>query len=138
MADLMINVSRKAINMFGDKSTNTFYEELKNHKFKTTKCKDCNKIFFPPREFCPNCLKENLKWVELSGSGRLYAFTQQERATRFMKPDVLGLVDLDEGFRILSKIKGKFEDLKIGLKVKISFIDVGENFVLHQFEILEE
>lgn len=133
--EIIIDSTKKAIYQSGDKSTKRFYDELKNHKFMTTHCLKCQKPFFPPRVFCPQCYGHDLEWIELSGKGKIYAFSQQERAIRFMKPDVLGLVELEEGIgRIMTRIDAKIEDLKIGQDVVISFIDIGGGITLHQFK----
>ncbi len=38
-------------------------------------CRICGKKTFPPTEFCPNCLSEDLEEWELSGTGTLYTYT---------------------------------------------------------------
>jgi len=116
-----------------DRAVVKFFDELKNHRFMTTKCKSCSRMSFPPRIVCPNCFSEDLEWVELSGKGRLYAFTQQDMGLRFTKPDVIGVVELAEGVgKILTRIDADFEDLKIGQDVEISFLDE-EDMAFHQF-----
>lgn len=123
----------KGIAIHGDAASKKFYEFLKQHKFCTVKCSDCNKIFFTPRMFCPECCGENIEWVELSGHGKIYSYTWQEKATRFLKPDVIGVVEVDEGFRLLTKINAPFEALHIGMDVEVSFVDVSKDLTLHQF-----
>ena len=70
--------------------------------------------------------------MELSGRGRLAAFSTQERAIRFAAPDVIGLVDLDEGVRLLSHVVGRYEDLAIGAPVRVDFVEA-DGQVLHRF-----
>jgi len=53
-----------------------------------------------------------LEWRELSNEGRLYAFTTSD-AGRLC----LGVVELDVGLRILSRIEGNYKDLYIGKRV---------------------
>lgn len=117
----------------GDSALKKFYEELNNKKLTTTKCKSCNKQFFPPKSICPDCFGDDICWVELSGKGRIYAFTQHDRSLLFGKPDVIGIVELEEGHRLFTKIDGKFDELKIGDEVKVDFIKVGDDFTLHKF-----
>ncbi len=124
----------KVIQVFGDAASKRFYEELRKHRFMTTKCKACRKTFFYPRTFCPLCSSQDIEWVKLSGKGRLYAFTQQDKGLRFMKPDVLGIVELvDCAGRLLTKIDAPFEELSIGMEVEVSFLDLSEDLTLHQF-----
>lgn len=134
MIEIINQASKRGLELFGDVAAKTFYKNLKEHKFTTSSCKSCQKIIFPPRNFCPYCQSDEIEWIELSGRGKLYAFTQQERATRFMKPEVIGIVELEEGFLLVSHIAEKFEDLKIGDELRVSFLDVSDDFTLHKFE----
>lgn len=123
----------KAIEHYGDSATKEFYERLKNKDFSAPKCKECNRFVYPPRPFCPRCYREELVWEKLPTEGILYAFTQQERALRFSKPDVIGIVELNGVGRILTKIDAPFESLKIGIRVHLDFIEIENGLVLHQF-----
>ncbi len=124
----------KVIESFGDAAARRFYEELKHHRFMTTRCRACSTTFFYPRTFCPSCHSRGIDWVQVSGKGKLYAFTQQDKAFRFMKPDVVGIVEL-EGCtgRVLTRIDAPFEDLRIGMDVEVSFLDLAPDLTLHQF-----
>jgi len=118
---------------FPDRVSERFFAELRGRRLATTRCRGCGSLRFPPRAWCPGCLSEDLEWVTLSGRGRLAAFTTQETAFRFAAPDVIGLVDLDEGVRVLSAIDGRYEDLSIGEAVSVEFIEVEPGLVLHRF-----
>lgn len=135
----MFERMKKIIFTESDRATQKFYQGLKEHKLLTTNCLDCKRLFFPPQVVCPQCLSNNLSWVELSGRGKIYAFTQQERGPLFTKPDVIGLVELEEGIgRVLTRINGEFSELKIGMEVEVSFVDVPNFLTLHQFRPLED
>jgi len=88
---------------------------------------------FPPRNICPSCFKTEMEGIDLPRRGALYAFTQQERSVRFGKPDVIGIVELSGGIRLLSRIAGKFESLEIGQAVEVDFLELAPGLVLHQF-----
>src|SRR5574341_1698700 len=121
------NATSKVIEVFGDEAVRRFYKELKNHRFMTTHCRSCRTTFFYPRTFCPYCGSREIEWVEHPGRGKLYAFTQQGKALRFLKPDVLGIVELEgcKG-RFLTKINAPIEELKIGMDVEVSFLDMSD------------
>lgn len=110
-----------------------FFVHLKEHRLTTTRCPACGTLAFPPRPWCHVCLSPDLEWIDLSGRGKLTAFSTKERGTRFNAPDVIGLVDLDEGVRLLSRIVAPLDDLRLGQLVTVEFIDVGDGVVLHQF-----
>jgi uncharacterized OB-fold protein len=126
----------KSLEHYGDSATKEFYERLKKHDFSAPFCNKCHIYSFPPRIFCPKCYNTNLEWKMLPDEGTLYAFTQQERALRFSKPDVIGIVELQGVGRILTKIAAPFETLRIGMRVKLDFIEIENGLVLHQFRPL--
>jgi uncharacterized OB-fold protein len=54
----------------------------------------------------------------------------------FLKtPYIIALVDLEEGVRMVTNIEDcKPEDVKIGLDVKVKFVDIGQGVVLPKFK----
>lgn len=115
-------------------ATREFWEGLKRRQFLVTKCHKCGEVFFPPRSHCPQCLGNDLEWVELSGEGTLYSWTEVNFAgPQFDTPFLLGLVDLPRGIgRIAARIVGaESYQLKIGMPVKITYIDVHKDLSLY-------
>jgi uncharacterized OB-fold protein len=96
-----------------------FYRRLGEGELATTWCPGCERHRFPPRERCPDC-GAAAEWRALSGRGRVYAFTQQERALRFTAPDVLGIVELDEGVRVFGVFEDAFERLELDAAVDVA------------------
>jgi len=136
----LCEILRDALAHHGDAVSRTFHARLAERRFSTTRCEDCGAMSFPPRGHCADCAAadaargRNVRWVDLSGRGRLHAFTQLDRAFFFAKPDVIGLVDLDEGCgRVLSRIVAPFETLRIGQPLRVGFLDLPGGLVLHQF-----
>lgn len=133
MKDIIDKNLKEASVHYGDSVTQKFYALLKEKKFCSTKCKECNEWMFPPREFCPYCFGRNVEWQDMPRKGILYAFTQQEKSLRFLKPDVVGLVELPGIGKILTRIDASLESLKIGMDVELDFVEVNPELVLHQF-----
>jgi len=52
-----------------------FNKYLDQEQLMATKCLQCNSLFIPPREICPECLDQQMMWVPLSGNGKVAAFT---------------------------------------------------------------
>jgi uncharacterized OB-fold protein len=48
-----------------------FYENLREGKFTTTKCKKCGWVAYPPRVICPECYSDELEWFELPKKGKV-------------------------------------------------------------------
>jgi uncharacterized OB-fold protein len=52
----------------------------------------------------------------------------------FDYPNVIALVELEEGTRLVSNLVGVDpDDVRIGAQVAVEFEDVGDGFVLHRF-----
>ncbi len=104
----------------------------------SSRCAVCGSLSLPPRAICSNCHSVDLEWTETSGKGKLVGFTVVSIAPTFMieqgygrdKPYVSGIVELDEGVKISSRILGvdasKPESIRIGTRLEVEFIDAGE------------
>ena len=46
-----------------------FYDHLKVGRWTTTRCKECEKVSYPPRVICPECYSEELEWIVSAGNG---------------------------------------------------------------------
>ena len=86
-------------------------------------CRACSSAVFYPRVLCPVCGSASLEWRTSSGRGVVYAKTAVYR--RDGEPYNVALVDLEEGFRMMSRVEGvPAEEVEIGRSV--------------QFEVREE
>lgn len=97
-----------------------------------------NTTYLPPRPVCPKTFDENMEWVELSGKGKLVAFTSitigqlvmNKRGFDRNNPYVSGIVELDEGPRISAFITGLDakhpENIKIGTPVTVEYLEYEE------------
>lgn len=82
------------------------------------RCGDCGRAVFYPRVLCPFCGGEDLDWEESSGRGAVYATTAIHHQDS--EPHNVCLVDLEEGFRMMSRIEGvPAEDVRIGAPVRL-------------------
>jgi hypothetical protein len=99
-----------------------FAEYLQQGKLMGTRCKVCGEIYFPPRADCIRCMDDEVEWIEYSGRGKLQSYTKIYAAPKGfedMAPYTIGVVDLEEGGRLLSWIEGIPDDkIKIDMPVK--------------------
>ena len=78
-------------------------------------------------------------WVVASGKGTLYSHTvvHYPQVPSFDYPLIVGVVELEEGVRIISNIVNiKPEQIEIGMPLEVCFPDTNsdEGIVLHQFQ----
>ncbi len=53
-----------------------FYDNLKQGRWTTTKCKKCGYIAYPPGVACPNCWSEDLEWIDLPKTAKVVSLTE--------------------------------------------------------------
>jgi uncharacterized OB-fold protein len=120
---------------FNDISYERFLSE---DKLMGSTCQKCGSLFVPPRSICIKCHSPEMKWTEMRGKGRLAAFTSIAIGPPFMMsegfdrkhPYVSGVVDLEEGARVVGRIEGvdgtRPETIRIGIPLKVEFLHRGE------------
>ena len=54
-----------------------FYENLREGKFTTTKCKQCGRVAYPPRVICPECYSDELEWTTLPKKGKVIVVVEK-------------------------------------------------------------
>ena len=84
----------------------SFWDSLREGKLTTTKCKDCGKISWPPRLICPECISDNLEWIDMPEVGKIYTYTIQVvgLAPGFKPPMVFAVIKFENGIRIFSAL----------------------------------
>ncbi len=90
--------------------TRTFWKGLATGRFLVTRCSSCHRATFPPKSFCPHCWHRETVWDEVGGQGKLYAQTVIHAAPATFSEEAplhVGIVDLDEGLRIATRILDK-------------------------------
>ncbi len=91
--------------------------------------------YFPPQAACPVCLSEDVLWHESDGRGAVYSYTVVHRppAPGFETPYVVAIVDLDEGWSILSNVSGDPAGVHIGLRVEVRWATAEDGFTIPVF-----
>lgn len=68
-------------------------------------CRNCGKVSFPKKPFCPSCFNEDQEDVPLCSRGKLHTFSQSAMGPRDMAhPYIIGFIDLPEGIKLYSII----------------------------------
>ena len=120
--------------------TKPFWDAAKQHILRIQRCGDCAQHYFYPRPLCPHCLSRNVAWVDCSGRGRLHTFVINHRPPRGFPaqggPYVIGIVELDEGARMLSNIVEVEPDpahVRCDMPVEVVFDDITDTVTLPKF-----
>ena len=102
--------------------TQRFWAELGDGRLVTTSCAKCAKRSFPPKPFCPHCWHEHVDWATLSPAGVVYSSTVMHAVPAYFKheaPYRVGIVDLDDGVRIATRLLGVATGFGVGERVEI-------------------
>jgi hypothetical protein len=118
-----------------------YWEKAKAHELWLRRCKDCDNVYFYPRDICPSCYTNNVEWFQASGKATLHAYSIAERgptpAFRDAVPYVAALVDLDEGPRMPTNLVGvemDEEHIKVGMALEVTFDDITDEVTLPKFK----
>lgn len=88
------------------------------------RCAACDGAVFPPRAHCPHCWAQELRWCDSAGTGILASYAAVHRpghpAFAALAPYTLALVDLDEGFRMLTRLVADGAEPAVGAPVMLT------------------
>ena len=112
-----------------------YWDGLKEHRLLLQQCGNCGLVRHYPRPMCDACHSLEVRWIESSRQGRLYAWTEVHHpfvpGFREEIPYVMATVELEEGVRLQCQMLGAEADaLKLDLPVEIVFREVQDGLVL--------
>jgi len=113
-----------------------WWEGCDEGKLLIQKCSDCDVLRHPPRPMCGQCQSTNWQSIEASGKGSVHSYTvlHHPMIPGYDLPLPVGLIDLEEGVRMVANVKGcEVDDIHIGMKVECVFEDVDESMKLPFF-----
>ena len=134
-----------------------YFEAAAEHLLVVKKCSDCDLLRGEPGPGCPWCTSLEWEWIQVSGKGTIYSYQIVAHTVvpsfRDWVPFAIVLVELDEqrghpdphdGLRITANlIDGNMEPEKeqnvaIGKRVEVVFLDGEDGFSLPQFRLIDE
>jgi uncharacterized OB-fold protein len=119
--------------------TRPFWDAAKQHRLAIQACDDCGVRYFYPRPLCPACLSRRVRWIDASGRGRLHTFVINHRPPRNFPlpgPLVLGMVELEEGPRMLTHIVEVAPDptaLRCDMPLEVVFVPLTAEITVPKF-----
>ena len=91
---------------------NNFESEVKAGNFVTSECINCNKIVWPPSDYCDNCFKE-VNWRKVSTDGTIIELSKQDK-------DVFCITEFENKIRVMGKLDAEIDMVKPGQAVKLT------------------
>ncbi len=119
-----------------------YWAGARQERLVVQQCTQCGTFRMPPAPLCFRCRSKETAWVELPGTGTVYASTIVRhplgRALAEVVPYVSAIIELDgtqgEGARMLANvIDCDPEEIHIGTQVEIVFDHVNEEMTVARF-----
>lgn len=113
-----------------------YWEGCAAGELRYVRCTSCDTVVMNPSTVCHACLGRDLMWQVSSGRGSLYSWTVVWRppTPAFQVPYAPAIVELDEGFHLITAIIGcEPDELADGLRVEMELHDAGEGIALPYF-----
>jgi len=102
--------------------TNDFVGYLEQGSIMGTRCKKCGIYFFPPRADCYQCLSSDMDWFEVSGAGKLVAYSKLQFGPMGFEADLpYSIAVLDYGnYKVFGRIAKDLaeEEIKLGMEMR--------------------
>lgn len=93
------------------------------YRLEGSRCNACGTLHFPARAVCPGCGGTEHLPHRFRGAGTLWSFSelyQLQRGHAKDVPHLVGIIQLDEGPRLLAQITdAEPEELSIGMRVQM-------------------
>ncbi len=148
---LLLNVSEQDSEYYG------YFEAARDHRLVLKKCADCGLLRGEPGPACPWCASMRWSWQEVSGHGTIYSYQIVTHSVLpgFVEwvPYTIVLVELDEqrghpgpgdGLRLTANLVNDDmvpedeENVAIGKRVKVVFLETEDGLSLPQFRLTDE
>jgi uncharacterized OB-fold protein len=112
-----------------------WFDAAREGRLEIQRCTVCGALRHPPGPACPTC--QSFEWDTVIASGRatLHSYTviHHPKDAAFDYPLVVGLVDLEEGTRLVADIAGVApEDLTMGMALEVGFAEHAHGEILPQ------
>jgi uncharacterized OB-fold protein len=101
-----------------------YWEGCARHELRFQRCTRCANAIHTPALVCGRCWSRDLAWERSAGTGAVYSWTVVWRPPTivFEVPYAPAIVDLDEGWQLLSCLVGcQPEDIRVGMRVEIEW-----------------
>lgn len=128
-----------------DPMTKPFWEAANRGQLVVQQCQSCQKYHQWPVGLCPNCLSDDLSYVEVDGAGRVYSYTvvRDQRIPAFddLVPYLIASVQLDAApeVMLLTNLPGTpIDAVHHGMPVRVEFEEIAPGINIPQFVAVEK
>jgi hypothetical protein len=116
-----------------------FWEGAAAGELRFVRCTECGHPDFPSAGHCRFCLSSEIEWQVGTGHGTLYSYTIVWRPVTpdFTTPYVPAIVDLDEGYSMMTNLIGlDTDEIAVDMRVVVHFETLAGDLTLPYFRPL--
>jgi uncharacterized protein len=113
-----------------------FWDGVAEHRLLIQRCAGCGALRLPWLPGCAACGSPQWDTVEASGAGTVYSYVVMHHPPfpAFDPPYAVGLIELEEGVRMVSNVVGvPYDKVRIGMPVQLEFLRVDKELELPVF-----
>ncbi|MFJ4396847.1 bifunctional MaoC family dehydratase N-terminal/OB-fold nucleic acid binding domain-containing protein [Pseudomonas sp. NPDC089396] len=121
--------------------TRYFWDGCKQGQLLIQRCTHCATLRHPPAPVCIQCHSFDWDTQQASGKGELYSFVVMHypEVAPFDHPNPIGLIELDEGVRLIAGLVGVNRDeIQIGQRMQVEFQTFDDDLALPMFRPLAQ
>ncbi len=115
-----------------------FWDGVNKHRLLLQRDPATGKCQFYPRAVNVYSGKQDTEWIEATGKGVLYSFTETlvpARGFEGKEPYLIATVELEEGVRLMSLLHNcSTADVRIGMRVRLCWDKINDDFEYFAFE----
>lgn len=113
-----------------------YWEGCARGELRFTRCRSCGASLADAPRVCHRCWSTDLVWQVSGGRGTVYSWTVvwRPQTPAFVVPYVPAIIELAEGFHLLSAVIGcRVDEVREGLEVAAEFHPCGDDQFLPYF-----
>lgn len=113
-----------------------WFDAANEHRLVIQRCTGCSVLRHPPRPRCDKCGSYEWDAAEASGRGTVHSYVVNHypQVPAFDYPLAVGLIDLEEGTRLVANIVGiEPSAVTIGMPVEVEFVEHDPDLTLPAF-----
>ena len=112
-----------------------WFEGARHHELRIQRCRACGTLRHPPLPACGACGSLDWDTVAASGRGTLYSYVvvHYPQVPSFEYPLPIGLIELEEGTRVVADLGIDPDDLTVGMALRAQFVDYDDELSLPVF-----
>lgn len=103
-----------------------FFDALADGTLLAGRCVDCDARLVPPRPACYECGSRNVEIEEQPRTGEVVTYTEVRRpapAFESEAPFTVAVVELDSGARLTGRVTAPYDEVAIGMPVRLTVRD---------------